>query len=94
MNNIIPTKQKILICAVNLFASKGCIETSVRDIATTVGIKPASIYNHFASKEDILLLMLDDYANKTKIIVNKPDTCLVFFRDYNTKNCLERRLLV
>jgi AcrR family transcriptional regulator len=71
--NMIPTKQKILICAVDLFALKGYTETSVRDIAAAVGIKPASLYNHFSSKEDILVSMLNDYANNTKAMFNNPD---------------------
>ena len=68
-----PTKRRILICAVDLFAVQGYTETSVRDIAAAVGIKPASLYNHFSSKEDILLFMLNDYADSTKTMFNNPD---------------------
>ncbi|MCL2156351.1 MAG: TetR/AcrR family transcriptional regulator [Leptospirales bacterium] len=73
MNSIISTKQKILICAVDLFASKGYTETSVRDIAMAVGIKPASLYNHFSSKEDILAFMVNDYVNNTLFIFENPE---------------------
>ena len=57
-----PTKQKILDCAAELFAHKGFTETTIRNIATAVGLHGSSIYNHFASKNDILQLMLDDYS--------------------------------
>ena len=78
MNNIIPTKmiptkQKILMCAVDLFAIKGFTETSVRDIAAAVGIKSASLYNHFSSKEEILEFMLNDFDNHTQKMFNNPD---------------------
>jgi AcrR family transcriptional regulator len=56
-----PTKQRILSCAVNLFCEKGYSETAIRDIASAVGIKASSIYNHFPSKEALLMFMLNDY---------------------------------
>ena len=73
MESTITTKQRILICAVELFASKGYTETSVRDIATGVGITPASLYNYFISKEDILKFILNDYMNNTHIMLNNPE---------------------
>jgi len=78
MDKTIPTKQKILVCAVDLFASKGYTETSVREIAAAVGIKPASMYNHFSSKEDILLYILDDYSKYTETMYGTKDlvSCL------------------
>ena len=56
------TKQKILNCAVNLFAQKGFTETSIRELADAVGLKGASIYNHFPSKNAILEYILEDYS--------------------------------
>jgi len=66
MDNIAPTKYRILTCAVDLFAAKGYTETSVRDIAMAAKIKPASLYNYFTSKENILAFMMNDYINQTK----------------------------
>ena len=45
------TKESILMNATLLFARKGYSSVSMRDIADTIGIKPASLYNHFGSKE-------------------------------------------
>jgi len=53
------TKEKIVSAAINLFSDKGYSKISVRDIATAVGIKPASLYSHFASKEEILHSLYD-----------------------------------
>lgn len=49
-----PTKEKIFIAAVDLFAEKGYDATSMREIAEAVGIKKASLYSHYKSKDDIL----------------------------------------
>jgi AcrR family transcriptional regulator len=48
------TKEKIMDEAIKLFSERGYDSVSMRDIAANVGIKAASIYNHFSSKKDIL----------------------------------------
>lgn len=47
------TRNIILYKALILFSENGYDGVSMRDIAATVGIKAASIYNHFKSKKDI-----------------------------------------
>ncbi len=44
------TKSRILDAAEVLFAERGLAGTAVRDIASEVGLNPASLYNHFPSK--------------------------------------------
>jgi len=56
------TKQKILTCAVDLFAEKGYTETTVRELAEAAGLRGGSIYNHFPSKSAILEYILEDYS--------------------------------
>lgn len=48
------TRQRIKDVAVNLFNQDGFGGASMRDIAHKAGIEAASIYNHFASKQDLL----------------------------------------
>ena len=48
------TKWNIFVTAVYLFASKGCANVSIRDIAKATNIKAASIYNHFESKDALI----------------------------------------
>jgi len=48
-------KEALLEAAAYLFAKKGYAATSIRDIATEVGILSGSIYYHFESKEQVLI---------------------------------------
>ena len=61
------TKEKIMDTAIFLFSDKGYDVVSMRDIAGRVGIKAASIYNHFPSKRDILLGSYDFYAQQHRL---------------------------
>ena len=66
------TKHRILECAATLFAEKGFTETSVRELADAVGLKGASIYNHFSSKNHILEYMLEDFSvHNTDVFAEK-----------------------
>ena len=53
------TRDKIISAAITLFSDRGYSKTSVRDIAKEVGIKPASLYSHFKSKEEVLHALYD-----------------------------------
>lgn len=48
------TKEKLLIKALELFNEKGIRNTSLREIATAVGISKPAIYNHFSGKEEMI----------------------------------------
>jgi AcrR family transcriptional regulator len=53
------TQQELIIAeASQLFWEKGYAETSMKDIATACGFRPANIYNFFDSKESILFEIL------------------------------------
>jgi AcrR family transcriptional regulator len=45
------TPARILDAAESLFAERGFAGTAVRDIAARCGLNPASLYNHFESKQ-------------------------------------------
>ena len=55
----IGTKERIKNTAIILFSDKGYSKVSMRDIAKKVGIKAASLYGHFRSKEEILHSLYD-----------------------------------
>jgi len=48
------TREEILEAALDLFAVNGYEATSISQLADTVGIRKASLYSHFANKQDIL----------------------------------------
>ncbi len=54
------TRQRIIDVAAKLFAERGFDGTSVRDIATEMGIANPSIYHHFKSKADLLTELLTE----------------------------------
>ena len=58
--NTVSTKQKILDAALDLFSKQGFEATSVSQIADEVGIRKASMYSHFASKQEILEILMQD----------------------------------
>ena len=47
------TKEKIIDCALTLFATKGYGDVYVGEIADAVGIKAPSLYKHFKNKQEI-----------------------------------------
>ncbi|MDR3238334.1 MAG: TetR/AcrR family transcriptional regulator [Spirochaetia bacterium] len=57
------TKRRIIMESTILFAKKGYAGVSMRDIGQHTGIKPASLYYHFSSKE-ILWNTVIDHALK------------------------------
>ncbi|WP_409434580.1 TetR/AcrR family transcriptional regulator [Mycobacterium sp. SMC-14] len=53
-------RDEILDAAAELFTTVGYAATSTRRIADSVGIRQASLYHHFAAKDDILDALLAD----------------------------------
>ncbi len=53
------TREEILRAAGDLFATHGYAATGTREIAVAVGVRQASLFHHFAHKEDILAELLD-----------------------------------
>ena len=57
-------KELILQKAALMFREKGFAATSMRDLAESVGIEAASLYNHIRSKNEILEAICYDVANR------------------------------
>jgi TetR/AcrR family transcriptional regulator len=53
------TRERILDAAEALFAENGLAGTAVRDIARDVGLTAASLYNHFAGKQELYEAVLE-----------------------------------
>src|SRR5882672_4426523 len=55
-------RAEIVAIAQDLFFSEGYAGTSMSKIAATVGGSKATLYNHFQSKEELLLAVVQDVA--------------------------------
>lgn len=63
----IQTSADILEAAARLFAIRGYAGVSMRDIASEVGIKESSLYNHFSGKEAILEALYAEFINNVPL---------------------------
>lgn len=63
------TAQRLLLAALELFATKGFAATSIRDIARAMDLQPASLYTHTSSKDHVLaeLVLLGHQAHAAHI---------------------------
>ncbi len=64
------TKQAIRQSAKRLFAAQGYHAVSMRDIAQAIGKQPGGLYNHFASKQAILVdLMVENLKRAHDFVI-------------------------
>ncbi|MFP3920107.1 MAG: TetR/AcrR family transcriptional regulator [Dichotomicrobium sp.] len=57
------TKAMLRRAALEQFASRGYSAVSMRDIAAEVGLRQGGIYNHFASKQELLVDLMRTHMN-------------------------------
>ncbi|MEO1164847.1 MAG: TetR/AcrR family transcriptional regulator [Chloroflexota bacterium] len=67
------TRTRILLVASRLFAEKGYEATSVRDIASELGIANPSLYYHFKSKSEILGELLAEPFKLIEVAVEEAE---------------------
>lgn len=71
------TKQEILDVALELFSRQGYEATSISSIADAVGIRKASLYSHFSSKQaildEIVKIVLEKYDSHSFVLKNGMD---------------------
>jgi hypothetical protein len=60
------TKELIYTNALDLWSKHGYQQFGMRDLAKSVGIRASSIYNHYHSKEEILLEIADTLKEEMK----------------------------
>ncbi|MCL3819840.1 TetR/AcrR family transcriptional regulator [Aeromicrobium wangtongii] len=54
-------RSELIQIASELFAERGFLATTIRDIADAAGIQSGSLYHHFTSKESMVEELLTDY---------------------------------
>ncbi|MGH3973142.1 MAG: TetR/AcrR family transcriptional regulator [Pseudonocardiaceae bacterium] len=67
-------RDQVLNAAAKLFVTRGFAATSTREIAERVGIRQASLYYHFAGKDEILAELLQRSVRPTVDKVEKIET--------------------
>ncbi len=68
------TRDDILQASARIFSEKGFHAASMQDIAEAVCLQKASLYHHFASKQEILLAILDHALD---VITNRLENVVV-----------------
>ena len=58
------TRARILASALDLFSTKGYSRTTLTDVAARLGMTKGAVYWHFASKEALLLALVDEMQEK------------------------------
>jgi AcrR family transcriptional regulator len=66
-------REVILIKAASMFKDKGFAASSMRDLAETVGIEAASLYNHIKSKSEILQEIIFHTATDCNVHLEEVD---------------------
>jgi AcrR family transcriptional regulator len=66
-------RDQVLGIAVSLFNEKGYDATSVSDLAERLGLTKSALYHHFASKEHVLDLALDDALTSLERVLEHPE---------------------
>lgn len=59
------TKEKILLCTLELAAEKGLGKVSLSQIADRVGVQKATLFSHYKSKEQIIVALYKYLRNKS-----------------------------
>ncbi|MFK7832828.1 MAG: TetR/AcrR family transcriptional regulator [Winogradskyella sp.] len=66
-------KDEIIKTAAQLFKEKGYSAVTMRDLASAMGMKAASLYNHISSKQELLKVIIiavaEDFTNGMRSII-------------------------
>lgn len=63
------TRQAILDAALDLFAEKGYFGTSLRDVASSVGVRESALYNYFKGKDALFeaLIVVEQHTKLERL---------------------------
>lgn len=64
-------REQILDVAVQVFAHNGFHSTSMNDVAEAAGVTKPVLYQHFESKKDLYLALLEEAGNRLRTAVAK-----------------------
>jgi AcrR family transcriptional regulator len=64
-------REQILDVSVQVFAQRGFHSTSMNDVADAVGVTKPVLYQHFESKQDLYLALLDEAGTRLRNAITK-----------------------
>ncbi len=73
----IPTRQRIVNTALELFASKGITETTTRQIADFAQVNEVTLFRHFGNKHGLLLAVLQECLQKYLVLAQVGESFVV-----------------
>ena len=79
-------RTQILDAAITVFSEKGFHRATIKEIARVAGIADGTIYTYFASKDEVLLAVLDRLnettARRQQFVLGDEQDLKAFFRAY------------
>ncbi len=87
------TKWKLFKVALDQFSTKGYANVGIRDIASAVNIKSASIYNHFENKEAFLTEIFNFFWSNYRLRNTDVDTFLSKINTASPEDIIEELLI-
>lgn len=67
-------REALLQSALTLFAEQGYEQTAIEEIARGAGVAVGSFYQHFASKRQILLVLMDRFLQEASLLTFKANS--------------------
>lgn len=64
------TRERIMEAGLELFHTRGYTGTTVRDLAEACGLAPGAMYNHYASKDDLLFAIVDRVHDRADTVLS------------------------
>ncbi len=86
----IPTRQRIVNTALELFASKGITETTTRQIADFAQVNEVTLFRHFGNKHGLLLAVLQECLQKYLVLAQVGESLMI--SDISSQSDLRRFL--
>jgi AcrR family transcriptional regulator len=74
-------RQQLLAVALEVFADRGFHPTSMNDLAEAAGVTKPVLYQHFGSKRELYLELLDDVGGRLREAIGKATSEAVTPRD-------------
>jgi AcrR family transcriptional regulator len=80
--NGVRRREEIVQAATDVFGEFGYAGGSIRAIAARVGVSPATLLQHFGSKEGLLLAVLEEWSRRTTAASLEGSSGLAYFRRF------------